>query len=131
MNAPTIRVTRVGFSDDYLNWRRLHTAVEADGGDPAGVILWLSKLLEDDKWRTFRGEKWPEFGTFAEFVRDRDMGLDMEPADLLLLISVRGATEANAQWDGDLFDEVRDRVAALLGVAHGVRERLLAALTAD
>ncbi|MBE5513779.1 Uncharacterised protein [Mycobacteroides abscessus subsp. abscessus] len=124
------RTTQVRFSDEYLDWRRLVTAVESDGGDPAGVVLWLSKLLEDDAWRTFRGESWPPFASFEEFVRERDHGLGMEPVDLLLLLSVRGHTEANAHWDGALFDEVREQVAELLGVAPGVRERLLAAVMA-
>jgi hypothetical protein len=114
-----------------IGTRVTHTAVESDGGDPAGVVLWLSKLIEDGKWRTFHGETWPPFASFTEFVRDRDMGLDMEPVDLLLL-SVRGSTEEHAMWDAALFEEVRERVAELLGVPGGVRERLLAAIrTAD
>ncbi|WP_018601026.1 hypothetical protein [Mycobacterium sp. 155] len=131
MTAPSTRVTRIGFSPEYLDWRRLHSAIESDGGDPAGVVLWLSKLLQDDRWKSFRGASWPPFDTFEEFVRARDHGLDMEPVDLLLLLSVRGRTEANRHWDGNLFEEVREQAAALLGVPPGVRERLLAAVTAD
>ncbi len=130
MNAPSTRVTQVRFSDEYLDWRRCRTAVESDGGDPAGVVLWLSKLIEADRWTTLRKADGNPFGTFAEFVADRGKGLGMEPVDLLLLLSVRGRTEAHAMWDGALFDEVREQVAELLGVAPGVRERLLAAVMA-
>lgn len=128
MTAIGTRTTRVGFTEPYLNWRRCLTAIESDGGDNAGVILWLAKLLEDDAWKSFRGETWPEFASFAEFVRERDHGLNMEPADLLLLINVRGSTEAHGRWDGELFESVRERVAELLGAPAGVRERLLAAI---
>lgn len=130
MNAPSTRVTQVRFSDEYLDWRRCRTAVESDGGDNAGIVLWLSKLIEGDRWTTLRREDGSRFESFAEFVADRSKGLNMQPADLLLLINVRGATEANGQWDVELFDEVRERVAELLGVPGRVRERLLAAVMA-
>lgn len=114
MTAAQTRTTRVAFSDEYLDWRRLRTALESDGGDPAGVVLWLSKVLEEDRWATLRREDGSRFETFTEFVRDRPKGLDMEPGDLLLLIQVRGSTEANSQWDAELFASVRADVARLL-----------------
>lgn len=130
MTATSTRTTRVMFSDDYLSWRRLRTAIESDGGDPAGLVLWLSKLLDGDRWTLLRNDDGELFTNFAEFVRDRGKGLGMEPADLLLLISVRGGCEASGRWDRSMFESVRDQVAQLLGVPGGVRERLLAAVTA-
>lgn len=116
MTATSTRATRVTFSDDYLNWRRLRTAIESDGGDPAGVVLWLSKVIEDDRWATLRNDDGEPFRDFEEFVRDRDMGLHMEPAALLLLINVRGHTERDGRWDAELFASVRAGVARLLGL---------------
>src|SRR5689334_15376011 len=111
MTTAQTRTTRVGFSDEYLDWRRLRTAVESDGGDPAGIVLWLSKLIENDRWATLHREDGSRFETFTEFVRDRSKGLNMHPDDLQLLIQVRGSTEANAQWDAELFASVRADVA--------------------
>ncbi|MBF9519513.1 hypothetical protein [Mycobacteroides chelonae] len=114
--AASTRTTRVTFPDEYLNWRRCRTAVESDGGDNAGVILWLSKLIANDRWTTLRREDGSSFETFTEFVRDQPKGLGMEPDDLLLLIQVRGVCERDGRWDAELFASVRADVARLLGV---------------
>lgn len=116
MTGAQTRTTCVTFSDEYLDWRRLRTALESDGGDPAGVVLWLSKVIEGDRWTTLRRETGQPFSDFSEFVRDRSKGLDMEPDDLLLLIQVRGRCERDGQWDAELFASVRREVSRLLGL---------------
>lgn len=104
------------FTDEYLQWRRLRRTVEASGGDPFGVFVELSRVIEGDLWRTLKKENGEHFSTFTEFVRDHSKGLGMDPKELKKILDVRGRTEVNGELTRNpgLFDDVRLKVTALL-----------------
>lgn len=106
----------VDFSGEYLQWRRFRRTVETSGGDPFGVFVELSKVLEGDLWRTLQDENGDYFSTFSEFVRDHWKGLGMEPRDLRQLLAVRGRTERQGllTTNPGLFDDVRRDVESAL-----------------
>ena len=109
----------VDFPEEYLQWRRLRRTVEASGGDPFGVFVELSKVIEGDPplWQTLKRDDGTNFETFTDFVQDYSKGLGMSTDELKKLLAVKGRTEARGHLtvNPGLFDEVRSKVARLLG----------------
>ena len=111
--------TTVDFPDEYLQWRRLRRTVEASGGDPFGVFVELSKVIDGDPplWQTLKRDDGEHFETFTEFVQDYSKGLGMSTDELKKLLAVKGRTEARGHLtvNPGLFEKVRNDVAGLLG----------------
>lgn len=108
----------VDFPDEYLQWRRLRRTVEASGGDPFGVFVELSKVLEGNPplWQTLKRDDGAHFETFTEFVQDYSKGLGMSTDELKKLLAVKGRTEARGHLtvNPGLFEKVRKSVEKLL-----------------
>lgn len=105
-----VTVIQGNFSPEYLDWRRLRSALETSGGDPFGVFVRLDQLLEDQAWSRLEGKDGELFRTFESFVKDDEKGLGMKRDELDKLLAVVGDTEKKQQH-GDLFDRVRERVS--------------------